>query len=209
MRGIVRAESPTLETKIAVRSIRRRDRPRKLRNRDGMLFVANIDNPVGKKNLVAIRVSGFSVGQHESAVENSAINRMKRDAHPGILRGRFEAGHFPLFYGIAQIKNDETVAAESPVSAVTAVLQFLGYIDWAVQACKGSLALGHLGRPSFEQIPLLFSVSSPFRDPGTHHMETSETLLGSVASTIMLPLTSCRKYAGWWIKVSSGAVSRR
>src|ERR1700736_3965004 len=106
---IVRAESPTLETKIAVRRIRRRDRPRKLRNRDGMLFVANIDNPVGKKNLVAIRVSGFSVGQHESAVENSAINRMKRDAHPGILRGRFEAAHFPLFYGIAQIKNDETV----------------------------------------------------------------------------------------------------
>src|ERR1700726_1967474 len=95
---IVRAESPTLEAEIAVRRIRRRDRARKLCHRNRMLFITNIDNPVGKKNLVAIGVGSFSVGQHESAVENSAINRVERDAHPGILRGWFEAAHFPLFF---------------------------------------------------------------------------------------------------------------
>src|SRR3979490_788581 len=114
MRRIVRAKSPTLETKIAIRRTRRRDWARKLRHRNGMLFIANIDNPIGQKNLVAIGVGGFSVSEHESAVEHSAVNRVERNAHPGILRRRFEAAHFPLFFGIAQIENDETVAAETP-----------------------------------------------------------------------------------------------
>src|ERR1700688_50977 len=130
MRGIVRAEAPALETEIAVWSLRRRDWARKLCYRDRMLFVANIDNPVGKKNLIAIGVGGFSVGQHKSAVENPAINGVKRNSHRGILRGRLEAAHFPLFFRIAQIKNDETVTAERPVPTVAAVFQFFGGGDW-------------------------------------------------------------------------------
>ena len=44
------------------------DRPGKLRDRDRMLFVTNIDNPVGKKNLVAIGIGGFSVSEHKALV---------------------------------------------------------------------------------------------------------------------------------------------
>src|ERR1700730_7836124 len=152
---IVRAEASTLETKVAVWSLRRRDWARKLRYRDRMFFVANIDNPVGKKNLVAIRVGGFSVGQHKSAIQNSAINGVEGDAHSGVLRGRFESTDFALFFRVAQIKNDETVAAESSVSAITAVFQFFGDIHGTVQAGEGSLVLGHSWRHQFGPDPLV------------------------------------------------------
>ncbi len=46
MRRIVRAEAATLETKIALGGFGRRDGAGKLGNRDRMLLVANIDDPV-------------------------------------------------------------------------------------------------------------------------------------------------------------------
>src|ERR1700722_17727577 len=155
MRRIVCAKASALETKIAIWRVGGRDRPRKLRHWDRMLFIADIDDPVGKKNLVAMGGGGFSVGQHKSTVENSAINGVKRNSHPGVLRGRFEAADFALFFRIAQIKNDETVAAESSISAITAVLQFFGDIDGTVQAGEGSLVLGHFWRHQFRPDPLV------------------------------------------------------
>src|SRR3984957_12453511 len=142
MRRIVCAKASALETKIAIWRVGGRDRPRELRHWDRMLFIADIDDPVGKKNLVAIGVGGFSVGEHKSPVENSAINGVERNAHPGVLRGRFESAYFALFFRIAQIQNDETVAAESAVSAVTAVLQFFWHVDRTVQARERGLVFG-------------------------------------------------------------------
>src|ERR1700732_1609259 len=98
MRRIVRAETTALETEIAVRSFRRRNGPRELGDRDRMLFVANVDYPVGKENLVAVGVGGFAVGEHKSAVENSAINGVKGDAHTGILGWRFKSSHLALLF---------------------------------------------------------------------------------------------------------------
>src|SRR6202047_3233668 len=155
MRRIVCAKASALETKIAIWRLRGRNGARELGDRDRMLFVANVDYPVGKKNLVAVGVGGFSVGEHKSAVENSAINGVEGNAHPGVLRGWFESPHFPLFFRVAQIKNDETIAAESPVSPVAAILQFFWNIDRTVQAREGSLILGHFWRHKFRPHPLV------------------------------------------------------
>src|SRR5882762_4165244 len=96
----------------------------------------------------------------------------------------------------------------APLPRLPPSSSFLGTYTGPWSPAKGVWSATTFGGTSFDQIHLLYSASSPLREPGTHHMETSLALEGSEASTIMLPLTNCRKYAGWWINVSSGAVSR-
>ena len=57
---------------------------------------------------------------------------MKRDAHAGILRRRFESADFFLVGGIGEIEDDETVGAESTVAAIAAVFEFFGDVDGAM-----------------------------------------------------------------------------
>src|SRR6266567_870820 len=70
---------------------------------------------------------------------------------------------------------------------------FFGTYTGPCKPANGVWSATTLGGTSFDQIHLLYSASSPLREPGTHHMETSLACEGSEASTIMLPLTNCRK----------------
>src|SRR6202023_2732552 len=100
------------------------------------------------------------------------------------------------FFGSLKSRMMKTLQPKAPYPRLPPSSNFLGTYTGPCRPAKGVWSLATFGGTSFDQIHLLYSASSPLRDPGTHHMETSETLLGSVASTIMLPLTSWRKYAG-------------
>src|SRR5215472_14645762 len=134
MRRIVRAEASALEAKIAVRGFRRRHGTRKLSDRNGMLFVTNVHDPVGKINLVAIGVGGFAVGDYEAAIENAAVDRMEGDAHAGVLRRRLEATDFLLMRRIGEVQDDEAVATEGAVATVAAIVKLPGNVDRTMEA---------------------------------------------------------------------------
>src|SRR5579859_7807211 len=123
MRRIMRPEAAALEAEIAVGRLGRRNGAGKLRHGDGMLFIADVDDPVGEIDLVAVGVGGLAVGEDEAAVENAAIDGVEGDAHSGILRRRLEATDFLLMRGIGKVQDDEAVAAERAVAAVAAVLE--------------------------------------------------------------------------------------
>src|SRR5579859_4196570 len=113
VRWIVRAEASALEAEIAVGGFGRRNGARKLGDGDRMRFVADINDPVGQIDLVAIGVGGFAVGDDEAAIQDAAVDGVERDAHAGILRGGFEAADFFLMLGVGKIEDYETVATES------------------------------------------------------------------------------------------------
>ena len=142
-------EASALETEIAVRRFRRRHGAGKLRDCDGVFFVANVDDPIGKINLVAVGIGGFAVRNDEAAFEDAAINGVEGDAHSGILRGRFESADFLLVRRIRKIENDKTVAAECSVAAVAALLKFFRNVHRAVQTCKRSLIRDDFWRNEF------------------------------------------------------------
>src|SRR2546430_2410445 len=121
VRRIVRTKTAALEAEIAIGRFGRRNRTRRLGDGNRMLFVANVNDPVWQINLVAVGVGGFAIRNDEAALENTAINRMKGNAHAGVLRRRFEAPNFSLMRGIGEVENDEAIAAERPIAAIAAV----------------------------------------------------------------------------------------
>src|SRR2546430_16611 len=115
MRRIVRAKAATLETKIAIGGLGRRNGPRKLGDRDRILLVANIDDPVRQVDLVAVGVRGFAVCNDEAAFKNPAVNRVESDAHAGVDRKstRLNSSHSQISYAVFCLKKKYLLANSS------------------------------------------------------------------------------------------------
>src|SRR5260370_17950114 len=128
MRRIMGSEAAALEAEIAVGRLGGRNGAGKLRNRDGMLLIANVDDPVREIDLVAVGVGGLAIGEHEAALGNAAIDGVKGDTHSRILRRRLKAAESPLLRGIGKIQDEQALAAESPVTAVAAVLELFRHV---------------------------------------------------------------------------------
>ena len=120
-----------------------------------MLLVANVDDPIGQIDLIAVGVGGFAIRDDEAAFEDAAIDRVEGDTHAGILRRRFEAADFFLMRGIGEIENDEAVAAERAVAAIAAVFQLFRNIHWAVETGERSLVGNDFRRDEFRPNPLV------------------------------------------------------
>jgi len=155
MRRIVRAKAAALEAEILVWRLGRRDGAGKLGDGNGMLLVANVDDPIGQIDLIAVGVGGFAIRDDEAAFEDAAIDRVEGDTHAGILRRRFEAADFFLMRGIGEIENDEAVAAERAVAAIAAVFQLFRNIHWAVETGERSLVGNDFRRDEFRPNPLV------------------------------------------------------
>src|SRR2546421_1138698 len=141
---IMSPEATALETEIAVRCFRRRNGTRQLSNGHGVLFIANIDDPVRQIDLIAIRIGRFAVGEHKSPVEDAAINRVEGDAHSRVLWRRLEPANFSLMRRIREIKNNESVAAKRAVTTIAAIFQFFRNVHRAVQSGERRLVCDDL-----------------------------------------------------------------
>src|ERR1700730_7935304 len=98
-----------------------------------------------------------------------------------------------FFFGSLKSRMMKPLQPKAPYPRLPPASSFLGTYTGPCRPAKGVWSATTLGGTSLDQIHLLYSASSPFRDPGTHHIDTSLALLGSETSTIILPWTRCRK----------------
>jgi hypothetical protein len=82
MRRIMRTKASPFETEVVVGGLGRRDGTRKLRHRDRMLFVPNVDHPYWQENLVAVRVESFPIRGNKPAIKKSEIDRVESNPSP-------------------------------------------------------------------------------------------------------------------------------